>query len=91
MHRTASRCLDSALAILAVAACQALHVTSRPPPPALAPLAEAVRKQVPPIVERAPPDMSARLEALAGAFSEAAVHGAPWLPLPSARQEVKAS
>jgi len=83
-HRSASRCLDSLLAILAVAACQALHVTSRPPPPALAPLAEAVRKQVPPIVERAPPDMSARLEALAGAFSEAAVHGAPWLPLPSA-------
>ena len=89
-HRSASRCLDSALAILAVAACQALHVTSRRPPPALAPLAEAVRKRVPPVVDHPPPDMSARLEALAGEFSEAAVHGAPWLPGPSAPEQVKA-
>ena len=83
-HRSASRCLDSALAILSVAACQALHVTARRPPPALAPLAEAVRKRVPPVVDHPPPDMSARLEALAGDFSEAAVRGAPWLPRPTA-------
>ena len=82
-HRTASRSLDSALAILSVAACQALHVTSRSPPPALAPLAETVGRQVPPVIEGAPADMSARLEALADSFSEAAVLGAPWLPIPS--------
>ena len=90
-HRHASRCLDSALAILAVAACQALHVTARRPPSALAPLAEAVREHVAPIVDRAPRDMSARLEALAAAFSEAAVHGAGWLPGPSVPEQVKGS
>ena len=82
-QRRASRCLDSALAILSVAACQALHVTSRRPPPALVPLAEAVCARVPPVVERAPRDMSARLEALAADFSDAALHGAPWLPASS--------
>ena len=82
-HRSASRCLDSALAILSVAASQALHVTGRRPPPALDPLVDALRDHVPPIVERAPGDMSARLEALAVAYSEAAVHGATWLPAPS--------
>ena len=81
-HRTASRCLDSALAILSVAACQALHVTERRPTPGLIPLAEAVREHVPPVVERAPRDMSLRLEALSDAFTEAAVHGAVWLPTP---------
>ena len=79
-HRSASRCLDSALAILSVAAGQALHVSARRPPPALAPLVETVRSHIPPIVEGVPADMSARLEALAAAFSEAAVNGAPWLP-----------
>ena len=84
-QRSASRCLDSALAILSVAACQALHVTARRPPPALAPLAEAVRAHVPPVVERAPSDMSARLEALTASFADAALHGAAWLPVPSPR------
>ena len=69
-------------AILSVAAGQALHVTARRPPPALASLVEAVRVHVPPLVERAPADMSTRLEALASAFGEAAVHGAAWLPTP---------
>ena len=82
-HRGASRGLDSALAILAAAACQALHVTARRPPPALAPLAGEVRRHLPPVVERAPNDMSARLEALAGAFAKAAVHDAGWLPDPA--------
>ena len=82
-HRIASRSLDCALAILSVAASQALHVTARRPPAALAPLAEAVRERVPPVVERAPSDMSPRLQALSDAYTQAAVHGAPWLPAPS--------
>ena len=82
-HRSASRGLDAALAILAAAAGQALHVTARRPPPALAALVGEVRRHVPPVVERAPDDMSARLEALAGAFAKAAVHDAGWLPDPA--------
>lgn len=85
-HRTASRSLDSMLAILSVAACQALHVTARRPAPALRPLAETVKTHVPPVVERAPSDMSARLEALAASFASAARHGAAWLPVSSPRE-----
>ena len=45
------RCLDAGLAILAVVASQALHVTQRDAPPRLAPFVEMVRALVPPIVE----------------------------------------
>lgn len=44
----AGRCLDAALAILAVVASQALHVTGRPAPPPLEPYLEELRDVVPP-------------------------------------------
>jgi len=47
----AGRCLDAALAMLAVIASQALHVTSRAAPPALRALVEEVRDVVPPVAE----------------------------------------
>ena len=48
---SAGRCLDAALAMLAVLASQALHVTRRDPPPALRPLIEALRDICPPVGE----------------------------------------
>ncbi|WP_343285513.1 aromatic amino acid lyase [Inquilinus limosus] len=47
----AGRCLDAALAMLAVIASQALHVTSRDPTPALRAFVETVRDVVPPVEE----------------------------------------
>ena len=46
---SAGRCLDAALAMLAVLASQALHVTDRAPPPALQPFVEALRGICPPV------------------------------------------
>jgi histidine ammonia-lyase len=43
--------LDASLAMLAVVASQALHVTDRPVPPALREFAELVRSHVPPLIE----------------------------------------
>ncbi len=48
----AGRCLDANLAILAAVASQALYVTERLPPPALAPLVEEVRGLLPPVTGR---------------------------------------
>ncbi len=48
------RCLDAALAVLAVIASQALHVDGREPPPRLGPLVEQIRINVPPVVEPRP-------------------------------------
>jgi histidine ammonia-lyase len=45
----AGRCLDAALAMLAVLASQALHVTSRHAPPPLSALLDEVRAKVPPV------------------------------------------
>jgi histidine ammonia-lyase len=45
----AGRCLDAALAMLAVVASQALHVTGRQAPPALRNFVEALRAIVPPV------------------------------------------
>lgn len=45
----AARCFAAALAMLAVVASQALHVTERPAPPALASLLAEVRATVPPL------------------------------------------
>ncbi|MGK9167926.1 aromatic amino acid ammonia-lyase [Inquilinus limosus] len=47
----AGRCLDAALAMLAVIASQALHVTSRAAPPPLRSLVDEVRGTVPPVEE----------------------------------------
>jgi histidine ammonia-lyase len=47
----AGRLLDASLAMLAVVASQALHVTDRPVPPALREFAELVRSHVPPLIE----------------------------------------
>jgi histidine ammonia-lyase len=47
----AGRCLDAALAMLAVVASQALHVTGRAAPPALRPFVDEVRSVVPPVAE----------------------------------------
>ncbi|MGK9235056.1 aromatic amino acid ammonia-lyase [Inquilinus limosus] len=47
----AGRCLDAALAMLAVIASQALHVTGRAAPPPLRPLIDEVRSLVPPVEE----------------------------------------
>lgn len=62
----AGRCLDACLAILAVLASQALHVTGRSAPPALATLLEAVREASPPIEQRTA--MGGRLGAVAELF-----------------------
>jgi histidine ammonia-lyase len=48
------RCLDAALAVLAVIASQALHVDAREPPPRLRAFAEQIRIHVPPVVEPRP-------------------------------------
>jgi len=48
----AGRCLEANLAILAVIASQALHVTDRPPPPRLRPFVERVRAAFPPVSGR---------------------------------------
>jgi histidine ammonia-lyase len=62
----AGRCLDAALAMLAVVASQALHVTQREPPP-LRDFVEAVRAIVPPIA--APRVLGPELGRLAQTFT----------------------
>ncbi len=52
-HRTAARCLESALAILAASASQALYVTDRKAPRKLRGLLEQVRDILPPVTKRA--------------------------------------
>jgi len=47
----AGRLLDASLAMLAVVASQALHVTERPVPPALRDFTTLVRSHVPPLIE----------------------------------------
>lgn len=48
-YRASAQALDSALAVLAVVASQALYVTERAPPPALADTLAQVRAHVPPV------------------------------------------
>jgi histidine ammonia-lyase len=48
-HDRAGRCLDALLAMLAVLASQALHVTRRDPPPPLQPFVKQLREIVPPV------------------------------------------
>ncbi|HEX6011885.1 MAG TPA: aromatic amino acid lyase [Geminicoccaceae bacterium] len=63
-QETAGRMLDKALGAVAVVASQALHVTGRDPPPALAGRLAAIRKAAPPPAEVASPGVLA--EAVAG-------------------------
>ncbi|RVA78512.1 histidine ammonia-lyase, partial [Mesorhizobium sp. M7A.F.Ca.CA.001.08.2.1] len=46
---TAGRCVDAAMAMLAMIASQALHVTERTPPPALRSFVDQIRAIVPPV------------------------------------------
>ncbi len=50
-EQKAGQCVDAALAMLAMLASQALHVTGRKPPPQLRPLVDEVRVIVPPVNE----------------------------------------
>jgi histidine ammonia-lyase len=50
-EQRAGRLLDASLAMLAVVASQALHVTDRPIPPALRDFTSMVRSYVPPLIE----------------------------------------
>ena len=49
LEERAGRCLDAALAMLAVMACLALHVTDRPTPSTLRGFVEELRAIVPPV------------------------------------------
>jgi histidine ammonia-lyase len=64
----AGRCLDAALAMLAVVASQALHVTGREPPPALRGLVGELRAIVPPV--DAPRILGPELQQLAESFTQ---------------------
>jgi histidine ammonia-lyase len=66
-ENTAGRCLDASLAMLAVLASQALHVTGRPAPPRLRGFLACVRSVVPPVDEDRV--LGPELEALTGVFT----------------------
>ena len=73
-HERAGRCLDAALAMLAVIASQALHVTGRQGPPALRLFTEELRAIVPPVdADRV---LGPELHQLAEAFTRQAYSGA---------------
>jgi histidine ammonia-lyase len=77
IERRAAKLFDGMLAILAVSSSQALFVTEREAPPALAGLLETVRERCPPVSSRRP--LAAECELVAAAFSEAISAGAAWL------------
>jgi histidine ammonia-lyase len=70
-------CLDSALALLAASASQALWATDREPAPPLRPLLERVRELFPPVDDPAERRIGEELGGLAEAFHAAALTGAP--------------
>lgn len=65
---TAGRCLDASLAMLAVIASQALHITARQPPPHLRGFTDMIRGAVRPVVEDRV--LGPELERLADRFTE---------------------
>jgi histidine ammonia-lyase len=76
-ERDAAWCLDAAMAILSVVASQALWVTDRPGPPALADLLAGVRVICPAVDEDGPlRNLGSELERLTDAFQAAALNGA---------------
>ena len=70
-ERRAGACLDASLAMLAIVASQALHVTRREAPTAMAGFLREVRAIFPPIVDQ--PPFGADCGALADAFSRTAL------------------
>ncbi len=64
-HEAAGRAFERALAVLAAVASQALWVTGREAPPALAARLQAVRAQVPPLDDMAPRTLGSDCERLA--------------------------
>ena len=73
-HR-AAECLDSALAILALVASQALFVTGRPVAPPLAGLLDGIRSVFPPVEAAERADQGRQAEELASILSRAALTG----------------
>jgi histidine ammonia-lyase len=71
----AGQCLDAALAILAVIGSQALFVTDRAAPPALASLVKETRRQVAPLTQSRV--LAGEVAALAGAFETRVFTPAP--------------
>jgi histidine ammonia-lyase len=63
----AGRCLEANLAMLAVLASQAFHVTERTAPPRLAPLLDEVRELCPPLTDTRP--LAGDVERLADCFT----------------------
>jgi histidine ammonia-lyase len=76
-ERRVAELLDGVLAILAVVASQALFVTGRVAPPALAPLLEVVRDRCPPVRDKR--RLGEETEMVAATFSAAVADGAAWL------------
>jgi histidine ammonia-lyase len=77
-ERRIGELLDSTLAILAVTASQALFVTGRSAPPALAPLLEVVRDSCPPVVSKR--RLGDETGLVAAAFTDSVASGsAAWL------------
>ncbi|MEQ8369286.1 MAG: aromatic amino acid lyase [Alphaproteobacteria bacterium] len=74
-HMTANRCLDSAMAILAVVASQAFHATDRQAPRKLRDTLAAIRAIVPPYEGARRRNRGKELEALRDAFAGAVESG----------------
>ena len=74
-ERDAARAFDSALAILALVASQALFVTGRQPAPPLRDLATGIRLVFPPVESPHGRDLGAEAGRLAGVFQAASVSG----------------
>ncbi|MEQ9349226.1 MAG: hypothetical protein RII27_01660, partial [Alphaproteobacteria bacterium] len=75
-HLTANRCFDSAMAILATVASQALWVTERKAPPQLAAFLDGVRSIVRPFDGKGERNTGRELERLATALGDGALTGA---------------
>jgi histidine ammonia-lyase len=74
-ERDAAGAFDSALAILALVASQALFVTGRQPAPPLRDLATGIRLVFPPVESPHGRDLGAEAGRLAGVFHAASVSG----------------
>ena len=79
-EQDAAGAFDSALAILALVASQALFVTGRQPAPPLRDLAAGIRSVFPPVERAGGRDLGAEAGRLAGIFQAASVSGRPDFP-----------
>jgi histidine ammonia-lyase len=73
-ERQVAGLLDATLAVLAVTCSQALHLTSRPAPPALRDLLDRIREDVPPVTSLR--DLGPECQHLSGSFAAAVEAGA---------------